>query len=88
MDTDRRIALASAAAALAGAALVLAPKGALAYDHHGRMRNAIEVLRGAREEVASAGNDWGGHRDRALGAIDHAIAELHEALAWADAHGV
>jgi hypothetical protein len=85
MDSHRRLALATAAAALAGAALV--PTLAKAGMRHERVRRAIDALRDARAEVESSGTDFGGHKALSIDAIDHAIHELHESIAWADAHG-
>jgi len=84
MDPQRRIAL---AAAIAVAGTALAPTLAHAERWHAT-RHAIEALRDARADLLNAHHEFGGHRARAIEAIDAAIHELRESIAWADAHGL
>ena len=43
-------------------------------------------LEGARNDLAHAGGDWGGHRMQAINHIDAALKELDEAEKWAREH--
>jgi hypothetical protein len=45
---------------------------------HPRLRAALHELLKARGEVAGASHDFGGHRDKAIRAIDDAIGSLRE----------
>jgi hypothetical protein len=83
MEPDRRLALAAAAAALAGAAL--APSAA--HAAHPRIQAAITALSDAKAEMQAAATDFGGHRVKAIEACDRAIRQLEAALNWANAHG-
>jgi len=47
---------------------------------HPRLRAALHELLKARGEVAGANHDFGGHRDKAVRAIDDAIASLREVV--------
>jgi hypothetical protein len=44
------------------------------------------VLEGAYGDLEKAGDEWGGHRVKAMEHIKAAIAELDEADKWAKAH--
>lgn len=41
-----------------------------------RIHSALEALRSAREELVSAGDDFHGHKDTAMRAVDEAIRQL------------
>ena len=43
-------------------------------------------LEGARNDLAHAGGDWGGHRIQAINHIDAALKEIGEAEKWAREH--
>jgi hypothetical protein len=43
-------------------------------------------LEGARNDLAHAGGDWGGHRMQAINHIDAALKEIGEAEKWAREH--
>jgi hypothetical protein len=47
------------------------------------MAESIGLLQSARSELASATPNKGGHRERALGLIDQAIAEVRAGIAFA-----
>jgi hypothetical protein len=44
------------------------------------MVDAMHSLWLARGELKHSGNVFGAHRDRAIGAVDEAIEQLHDAL--------
>jgi hypothetical protein len=47
---------------------------------------ARRALQGARNDLAHAGGDWGGHRAAAVNHIDQALKELNEAEKFAREH--
>jgi hypothetical protein len=47
---------------------------------------AQQALKNARNELANAGNDWGGHRMAAIKHVDAALAEVQEAEKYAREH--
>jgi hypothetical protein len=47
------------------------------------MTGTITLLQSARAELAAATPNKGGHRERALGLIDQAIAEVRAGIAFA-----
>ena len=47
------------------------------------MEASLSLLRSARAELAAATPNKGGHRARALGLIDQAIAEVRDGIAFA-----
>jgi len=49
---------------------------------HPRIARAIEALREARAELASAPHDFGGHKAEAIRATDEAIRQLDFALRY------
>ena len=50
---------------------------------HPHIRAAIGELEEAKKELQTAAHDFGGHRVQAIRAIDEAIRQLREALAFA-----
>jgi hypothetical protein len=50
------------------------------------VESARHKLRDARQDLANAGNEWGGHRAEAMKHIDAALRELDEAERWAHDH--
>jgi hypothetical protein len=50
------------------------------------MDEAVAILQSARAELAKAEPNKGGHRERALGLIDQAIAEVRAGIAFAATH--
>jgi hypothetical protein len=52
------------------------PAAGTAQREHRRLHAAPHELREARSEVRNAGDDFGGHRDKALRATDDAVASL------------
>jgi hypothetical protein len=51
--------------------------------HHPHLTAALHELKEARHELKEARHDFGGHREKALKAVDHAIHELEAALHYA-----
>jgi hypothetical protein len=47
------------------------------------MNESITLLQSARAELAAATPNKGGHRERGLGLIDQAIAEVRAGIAFA-----
>lgn len=83
MSTASRIALVSLSA-LAGAAAMSAftlPLGT-AIANQPAMQNAINHLQNARVALNNATADKGGHKVKALGLIDQAIAEVRAGIAF------
>ena len=56
------------------------------HEHHPEIHKAMRKLRGAKEDLEKASSNYGGHKVRAIEAINHALAELQEALNFAQAH--
>jgi hypothetical protein len=56
------------------------PAAAPAPEPHPEIREAIASLRRAREHMAHAAHDFGGHREDALRATDEAIRQLEICL--------
>ena len=52
-------------------------------ERHPHIRAAINELEQAKRELQTAAHDFGGHRVQAIRAIDEAIKQLREALAYA-----
>ena len=54
------------------------------HERHPLLHGAMNKLRQAKEKLQDADRDYGGHRMKAIEAIDQALAELKLALASAD----
>jgi hypothetical protein len=50
------------------------------YKNYPHIRHALDSLRTAHKEMKDAASDFGGHKEKALEAVDHAIAQLEKAL--------
>lgn len=55
-------------------------------DSAGAVNYTRNVLKGAYGDLEKAGDEWGGHRVKAMEHIQAAIKELDEAENWAKAH--
>jgi hypothetical protein len=55
-------------------------------DVPAEVESARRALQGARNDLANAGSDWGGHRVAAMKHIDAALSELAEAEKFAREH--
>jgi hypothetical protein len=79
----RKLTFALTAVALAGFAWQ-APETATSQAkkgyHHPHMHHALRELREARTELREAKHGFGGHREKALKAVDAAITQIDEAL--------
>jgi hypothetical protein len=64
----------------APAAASAKPEVAAHHEHHPELHKAMRKLKAAKEDLQKAEHDYGGHRVKAIEAIDHAIQELKEAL--------
>ena len=49
-------------------------------ERHPHIRGAVRELREAKRELQTAAHDFGGHRVKAIEAVDVAINQLEEAL--------
>lgn len=75
-SSRRRLALAAAAAAIAGASFIA---GTYAQQPH--MQNALAALQNARAELQVAEHNKGGHRVNALRLVNSAIGEVQAGIA-------
>jgi hypothetical protein len=73
-----------AAAGTAGGVRKLAEapksKGQATRDSHPAVREAVRALEAAKKELQSAPTDLGGHREKAVKAVDQAMQELKAVL--------
>jgi hypothetical protein len=74
---SRSALLSSLACLIAGVAIGTS----IAYANQPHMTSALELLRSARAELQRAAPNKGGHRDRAIEAVDRAITETREGIA-------
>ncbi len=75
-----RLALMSSIACLAAGTVIGA---SIAYAAQPHMVNALEMLRSARAELQRAETNKGGHRERAIEAVDRAITETRAGISFA-----
>ncbi len=76
----------SARKLLLGAAIAASLGVGYAIGAQPHMEATIGLLQGARKELAAATPNKGGHREKALGLIDQAIAEVRAGIAFAATH--
>jgi hypothetical protein len=69
--------------ALLGAAIAASMGIGYAVGAQPHMAETIGILQSARAELAAATPNKGGHREKALGLIDQAIAEVRAGIAFA-----
>jgi len=50
------------------------------HERHPEIHAAMRKLKGAKEDLEKAAHDYGGHRVKAIKAIDRALEELKDAL--------
>ena len=55
-------------------------------DVPAEMQRAHQALDNAKNELQNAGNEWGGHRVKAIGHVDAALGEIRQAETWARQH--
>lgn len=84
--TARRSVLKTLAAGSAAAALVMAfgSSRVEAAVKHPHIREAIKELKEAKKELEEGAKVFGGHRVKAIKAIEEAIEQLEAALKFAD----
>ena len=70
-------------AALLGAAITTSMGIGYAIGAQPHMMQGIALLQAARGELQAATPNKGGHRERAMGLIDQAIAEVRAGIAFA-----
>jgi hypothetical protein len=75
-----RLAIVSSLSCLIAGAVIGA---SIAYAAQPHMVSALELLQSARTELQRATANKGGHRERALNAVDRAIQETREGIAFA-----
>jgi hypothetical protein len=69
--------------ALLGTAIAASMGIGYAIGAQPHMAETVGLLQSARAELAAATPNKGGHRERALGMIDQAIAEVRAGIAFA-----
>ena len=69
--------------ALLGAAIAASMGIGYAIGAQPHMGESLTLLQSARAELAAATPNKGGHREKALGLIDQAIAEVRAGIAFA-----
>ena len=50
------------------------------HEHHPEVHKAMRKLRGAKQDLEKATQEYGGHKAKAMEAIDKALEELRAAL--------
>jgi L-lactate utilization protein LutB len=67
-------------AALVGLALLGPGAPRASAEEHPRLHSALFEMRQARTELKEGAHDFGGHREKALSALDDAITQVDKAL--------
>lgn len=62
--------------------VVVEHRGERHENHHAMIEAAMRKLSAAKEDLEKAPHDFGGHRSKAIVAIDVAMHELREALEY------
>jgi len=70
----------AAAPAVPAPAATETAKPAKHHEHHSDLHKAMRKLKDAREDLQKAAKDFGGHKMKAIEAIDKAIEELKAAM--------
>jgi hypothetical protein len=83
--SSRRNLLQVAAVGAAGSALALTSTSAVAYQ--GNMERALSALGVAMQSLQAATPNKGGHRERAIHLIEHAMGEVQAGIDFANANG-
>jgi hypothetical protein len=76
---SRLVVMSSVACLIAGTVI----GASIAYANQPHMVSALELLRSARAELERSTTNKGGHRERAIGAVDRAIEETRAGIAFA-----
>jgi hypothetical protein len=64
----------------APAAAMAAVKPVVHHEHHPEIHKAMRKLRGAKQDLEKATQEYGGHKAKAMEAISKALEELRAAL--------
>jgi hypothetical protein len=64
-------------------ALKVDPEWYKKFEHHPHLHRSLHELKEARVELKEAKHNFGGHREKALRDVDHAIEQLELALKFA-----
>ena len=70
------------AAVVLGAVLSFGAQALYGQMRHPHLRHAIDELRDAKIELEHEKHNWGGHRDRAIVAIEEARHQIIEVLKY------
>jgi hypothetical protein len=71
------------AAALAGGSWAVQAQGNKGGgEKHPVLQNSMRQLEAVKDRLQKAPTDFGGHREKAVDAIGHAISELQQAIAF------
>ena len=85
MTTRRQLAVPAVGCAAAVTAVAASTAPALAYQ--GNMERGLSALYEALGSLREASSNKGGHRVKAMGLIEQAIAEVQAGIEYADMHG-
>ena len=85
MTTRRQLAVLAVGGAAAVTAIAASTAPALAYQ--GNMERGLSALYEALGSLREASSNKGGHRVKAMGLIEQAIAEVQAGIEYADMHG-
>jgi hypothetical protein len=55
-------------------------------DEPGMMNNGIASLQTAKADLAKAGNNWGGRKEKGIALINQALQDLQAGINWAKEH--
>jgi len=75
-----KIALVAAVVIALALPLVNFARPAAAQEQHPVIREAIDKVQSARDELANDPRDFHGHKAKAIGHLDEALRELHLAM--------
>jgi hypothetical protein len=68
------------AAVLGGGGWAVEAQGNKGGEKHPVLQNSMRQLEGIKDRLQKAPTDFGGHREKAVDAISHAISELQQAI--------
>jgi hypothetical protein len=74
------LAIGLAAALAAGSAWGAQAQGNKGDEKHPVLANSMKQLEAIKDRLQKAPTDFGGHREKAVDAIGHAISELQQAI--------
>lgn len=74
----------SLTAGIVAVALSTGLAGGVAWAEQGHMRNALEQLQKARQQLEQAAKGKGGHRENAIELVDKAIVQVQKGIEYAN----